>query len=305
VRSTHGEPFVPPGYGKATTHARNLRRKRLRAAQTQQRAESVLQQAPASHILSLTNTIPLGERFSSQTTEYKGNEEATIVITDEEAIVEEGIQGVREVMMASLGNKNKKKGFKKFLSAPVPKKIVFTEDGQPTTVSIPAPVAQSSVSQLRISKDESSPPESQKSRPRLIPPSEIQERGELPLNMFVTSVDVEAGLWNSSGKKRKRKDRNKGVDDSHDYEYSYVYESGCQAEEDATVSSLDEGHESSVRDVDGDAQSAGHGMPAFDWSRGEQLFESGSKVSQVGDLRTGQIVGWKVRCSFFRQIFKL
>jgi len=48
AKSTPEGPFVPPGYGKTTTHARNLRRKRVRALQAQQRAESILQKTPTS-----------------------------------------------------------------------------------------------------------------------------------------------------------------------------------------------------------------------------------------------------------------
>jgi len=297
VKSTPEGPFVPPGYGKATTHARNLRRKRVRALQAEQRAESILQKTPAPHVLSTMNTIPLGERSSSRTlghTEHGGDKGATTLIVDEETRVEEA-EEVQGVMMASLGNKNKKKGFKKFLSAPVPKKIVFTEDGQAITTLISASTAQSSVSQLRMSNNESSTPlENCQSRPRLIPPSEIQECGKLPPNMFVTSVDVEADLWISGE-----------IDVSHDLDYSHIDENGCQTLEDATMPPGDEGHDSPVGEVNGDAKNTIRGMSAntaFDWSQAEQLFENGLKVSQVDGLRTGQVVGWKVCCLFFLAI---
>ena len=302
TKSTPEGPFVPPGYGKTTTHARNLRRKRVRALQAQQRAESILQKIPAPHVLSPTNTIPLGERSSSRTLGYakhKGNKEAMTLIADEEMRVEEA-EEVQGVMMASLGNKNKKKGFKKFLSAPVPKKIVFTGNGQAITTSISASTAQSSVSQSRMSKNESSTPlESCQSRPRLIPPSEIQECGKLPPNMFVTSVDVEADLWISSEKKRKN--QTEEIDVSHDLDYSHIDENGCQPLEDATMPPADEGHDSPVGEVNGDPKNTIRRMSAntaFDWSKAEQLFENGLKVSEVDGLRTGQVVGWKVCCSF-------
>jgi len=306
VKSTPEGPFVPPGYGKATTHARNLRRKRVRALQAQQRAESILQKTPASHALSMTNTTPLGERSSSRAsgyTKHKGNKEATTLIADEETRAEEEVEEAQGVMMASLGNKNKKKGFKKFLSASVPKKIVFTENGQAITTSMSASTAQSSVSQSRMSKNKSSTPlESCKSRSRLIPPSEIQQYGKLPPNMFVTSVDVEADLWVSS----ERKNQTEEIDVSHELDYSHIDENGCQTPEDATMPPVDEAHDSPVGEVNGDAKNTIQQMSAnttFDWNQAEQLFENGLKVSQVDDLRIGQVVGWKVCYSFFLAIY--
>ncbi len=65
--------------------------------------------------------------------------------------------------MFSLGNKNKKKGFKQKLALSATPKIVF-----------------------------------QAQAPRLVPPS---ERENLPTNVFVTSVDVEEGKWGKKAKK--------------------------------------------------------------------------------------------------------
>jgi len=308
VKSTPEGPFVPPGYGKATTHARNLRRKRVRTLQAQQRADFTLQKKPASHIFSPANATPLGERSSSQalgSTEHKGNKEAMTLIADEETRVEEA-EEVQGVMMASLSNKNKKKGFKKFLSAPVPKKIVFTEDGQAITTSMSTSTVQSSVSRSRMSKNDSSTPlESCKPRSHLIPPSEIQECGKLPPNMFVTSVDVEADLWISNDRKRKRKNLSKEIDVSYDLDYSHIDENGCQIQ-DTTMPPVDEGLDSPIGEVNGGAQNTFQGMSAntaFDWSQAEQLYENGLKVSQVDDLRTGQVVGWKVCYSFLFAIY--
>ena len=94
-----------------------------------------------------------------------------------------------QVMIGSLRHKNKKKEFKQSMANPSPQKIVFAPN---TTASgsqhPPSLLAQD------ISMDVPSIP-SGTIQPRLIPPSELQELGQLPSNMFVTSVDVESDIW--------------------------------------------------------------------------------------------------------------
>lgn len=80
---------------------------------------------------------------------------------------------ITDLTMLSLSNKNKRRGFKNTMGKEVSPKIVFSEQLSPNTdmngrVQPPAP--------------------------RLVPPSEKQEKGLLPPNIFVTSVDVEEGL---------------------------------------------------------------------------------------------------------------
>lgn len=82
--------------------------------------------------------------------------------------------------MASLSNKNKRKGFKGAMGKEVPSKIVFSGQvdlNASADVGVQPPV------------------------PRIVPPSEKQEKGLLPPNIFVTSVDVEEGF--RQGKKSK------------------------------------------------------------------------------------------------------
>lgn len=102
-------------------------------------------------------------------------------------------------LMASLQNKNKRRGFKHALTQGVPAKILFSDASQPAAEqSMDVDVVEAALA-----------PEPQRSssraQPRLVPPSEKQERGLLPANMFVTSVDVEEGLWPAKGKKKKKK----------------------------------------------------------------------------------------------------
>jgi len=77
--------------------------------------------------------------------------------------------GFTDLTMASLSNKNKRRGFKNAAGKVAIPKIIFlgpnTTNGQ---VQAPAP--------------------------RLVPPSEKQEKGLLPPNILVTSVNVEEGL---------------------------------------------------------------------------------------------------------------
>ena len=66
-------------------------------------------------------------------------------------------------MMMSLKNKNKRRGFKSNASPPA--RVTFQDENDEVALSQPQ---------------------------RLIPPS---ERDQLPPRLFVTSVDVEAGMW--------------------------------------------------------------------------------------------------------------
>lgn len=86
--------------------------------------------------------------------------------------------------MFSLGNKNKKKGYKQALVQPSGSKIVFEVPSLPVIAPTSPPILASSQNSYR-----------------LIPPS---ERNDLPRNMFVTSVDVEEGMWTKAKKKRRQ-----------------------------------------------------------------------------------------------------
>ncbi|KAK0199314.1 hypothetical protein DFS33DRAFT_1401236 [Desarmillaria ectypa] len=127
---------VPPGLGSQQTRSRNQRR-RLKKKHEAEAANSTLSTAPRPKDLSSTNGIPLGRKAPTE---------------DELSL-----------SMFSLGNKNKKKGFKQRLTFPATPKIVFQDH-----------------------------------MPRLVPPS---ERENLPTNVFVTSVDVEADKWGKKAKK--------------------------------------------------------------------------------------------------------
>jgi hypothetical protein len=104
------------------------------------------------------NAIPLG---NYSTTEAPGTTTQTTAGAHE------------ELTMTSLSNKNKRRGFKSKVGKEVPSKIIFSEQVDPKT-SLDGAVRAFT--------------------PRLVPPSEKQEKGLLPPNVFVTSIDVEEGL---------------------------------------------------------------------------------------------------------------
>lgn len=168
------------------------------------------------------------------------------------------LEGDGQVMMSSLRNKNKKKGFKQSLGGPIPAKIVFDLDDAPES----------------------------NARVRLVPPSEIQEQGNLPANMFVTSVDVEKGMWD-----RKKKGKRKEQALYGEWAGSQGrYENVDMREEDAgdDVDMLQYG------DAEKDQVAPQSQADVLDWDLAEKVWEKSLEVQNVGQLGVGQVVGWKV-----------
>lgn len=145
---------MPPGLGKPATHSRNVRRRRKL-----QHERNATIQDPDDPTVGV-NAIPLGNH----------NRAEVLEVTPQTTVGSHG--EFADLTMASLSNKNKRKGFKNAMGKEVPSKIVFSEqvDSNASTNGV------------------------QTSAPRLVPPSEKQEEGLLPPNVFVTSVDVEEGL---------------------------------------------------------------------------------------------------------------
>lgn len=146
---------MPPGKGKPATHSRNIRRRRK--LQHERNATIRNPDDPTVGV----NAIPLGNHNRTEVQEVTPQ---TIVGDDGE---------FADLTMGSLSNKNKRKGFKNAMGKEVPSKIIFSERVDPNTNTngrVEAPAT------------------------RLVPPSEKQEKGLLPPNVFVTSVDVEEAL---------------------------------------------------------------------------------------------------------------
>ena len=188
-----------------------------------------------------------------------------------------------QVMMGSLRNKNKKKGFKQSIAAPIPQKIIFADHSigsdYPTFPLAATEVEQSVLIDAKVVDHSLF-----HAWPRLVPPSERQEQGQLPSNISVTSVDVEAGMWDKPNLRKKRKSgKGKHVEypEDNDYWYGEAQSAPSGYPEPAGPSAS---ARSNTTDVNG-----------FDWSQAEALWDKGSVILQPEQLVAGSIVGWKVR----------
>lgn len=116
---------------------------------------------------------------------------ANAVVPGEHAAVtpdaSQDAHAVPALLSLSLRNKNKAKNFRALMGRPLAPKIIFGDQEGDGTASAPA-------------------------LPRLIPPS---SRASLPPNLFVTSVDVEAGLCREGTKRKMRIEYGEGGDVSH------------------------------------------------------------------------------------------
>ena len=299
-----------------------------------------------------------------------------------------------QVMMGSLRNKNKKKGFKLSMANPIPRKIVFGDgvdasvsantntnindtananqhrrdaadekevevstiidlhadidaynhenERAPSRYCLASPISSSSSFNLINGSlgDQSyynNRPQAQQQHPpvasassgvpqlnglpqrRLIPPSEIQERGELPANMFVTSVDVEADVWGVTGggaggasggipdpnsKRTKKKNRKLKQQQQQEHHASQPPHEDC-----------DEFHypppddEVELLDYSEDPQPpsalplAGSSKRNFDWVKVEKNWDTSVPLTEVEQVGEGGWVGWKVGVLFFVSLF--
>ena len=192
--------------------------------------------------------------------------------------------------MGSLRNKNKKKGFKQSMAAPIPQKIIFTSN----TMASGSQEQQPSSSTRDMLTDEITT-SAGTIQPRLIPPSEIQELGQLPPNMFVTSVDVESEMWNeqlSSPKKQGKKktlngDRYCATTDWHDSsQMEGITENGQFDDADLDTDVL-------LTTITTQSTISGASRP-FDWDRAERLWKESTLLDNLEQLAVGCLVGWKV-----------
>jgi acetolactate synthase regulatory subunit len=165
-------------------------------------------------------------------------------------------------MIATLSNKNKRRGFKAVPTA-LPAKIIFADDAPGTSTSRPA----SRVEQQLL--------------PRLIPPSELQNIGKLPPRMFVTSVDVEEGMWG------KQKHKTNGI-----YPHKTTSRRGHQeAQMETTL-----GHDAQNTSMDSDdvpnQEKSAALSTLLDWAGAEQRWPIAPSVGISDNIATGTFVGW-------------
>ncbi|THG98611.1 hypothetical protein EW026_g3616 [Hermanssonia centrifuga] len=244
---------VPPGQGKPGTQSRNLRRRRKKQYERE----------PSQGDPHGVNDIPLGLRAATARSEPVASPQAPAPPT---------------IMMASLSNKNKRKGFKQSMSAPLPKKIIFEGGEVPDTEAVlpftSAPNAEVTATAPNLF-------------PRLIPPSEKQENGQLPPNLFVTSIDVEEGMHPPRRKKNKqRPDPHVGEAQEVDRVILDYGESGD------TISTQREQFNEYTAAL-AIQYAKGSLAPDLDWSFIDGNWETMPKVTSTSLLQRGILLGWK------------
>ena len=214
---------------------------------------------------------------------------------------------LNQVMMGSLRNKNKKKGFKQSMANPLPAKITFTNNttasGSQQQPSLCTPKKDTLMEEPSTSSGTTIQP------PRLIPPSEIQELGQLPSNMFVTSVDVESGMWDEhlpsqkeQGSKKKQKTLNGGrcsaTTDSSLKKDIITFENGQfdDAHDDSSFALpyFDMEVQTTTTNTTHAPSSSDTTLKPFDWERVERLWKDCPVLEKLEQLVVGFLVGWKV-----------
>ncbi|KAI0337571.1 hypothetical protein BDW22DRAFT_1349085 [Trametopsis cervina] len=258
---------IPPGQGKTVTKNRNLRRRRKK----QYERHALEGSFEATYGV---NDIPLGLRApGAPTASLPPDPPAAPTI-----IVESSRPNVAPTfMMASLSNKNKRKGFKQAMASTLPKKIIFSApEDSPMAGEDPAlPFPASSSSEVTTAAPDIFA--------RLIPPSEKQERGQLPSNMFVTSIDVEEGLF-PLPKKRRKEVRQPPIQTEIEGNEDVVLDYGNEG----MISTQREPH--SLVAVD---ESSPHRNTSALWVDAEKSWPSLAKIANVSQIKCGTLVCWR------------
>ncbi|PCH41662.1 hypothetical protein WOLCODRAFT_132061 [Wolfiporia cocos MD-104 SS10] len=251
---------APPGFGKPSTKSRNVRRRRKRM---HERLAATVE--PAS-----VNEIPLGAR--AQKDEY--TMAAAGPSTERAGTLQ---SATPHFMMASLQNKNKRKGFKNAMSQSVPAKIVFasTEDVDEDVAPAVDSVLQNGLPFANTNDREVF----RAANARLVPPSEKQEQGVLPPNMFVTSIDVEEGVPQKKRRKQKQTQARANIEE---------YERYADAEEEIVLPYND------PQDDVPESQcvvTTAAGIP--DPQAVEAKWEWLTRITNRSQVKPGMILGWR------------
>ncbi|KAF9074649.1 hypothetical protein BDP27DRAFT_1359330 [Rhodocollybia butyracea] len=285
---TVNEIHVPPGLGSTKTRRRNVRRRIKRKYDTVG--------ANSSMVL-----VP---------SKLKRNSDADLTpLPSVPALVQKNVADTitdsHNMTMFSLGNKNKKRGYKYALTPATSQKKVFnvleiseTEEAEAESIPVEALDGPLPPSATIFT----SAPSASQRPPRLIPPSELEALGKLPRNMFVTSVDVEEDLWDhpkKKGKKQRRHDLQQGqIYDAYgnagDLEETEIhvaldYGGGSPAPVIASTSAGNEGlHPDTEHSTEEDTKST------LIWSVVETQFDAYPLVhDKVDGIQNGALVTWK------------
>lgn len=205
------------------------------------------------------------------------------------------------IMMASLSNKNKRKGFKQAMASALPKKIVFAapdaELTPPEPEPAPLPFQAASSSEVAAAAPNIFP--------RLVPPSEKQQNGQIPVNMIVTSIDVEEGLYperKNKGKGKKKAEARGQLVRSETQEVERVVldygeaddgemEGGSGNDDMIPTQRTVAPEPELVKDADATEHSD---LSPQTWALVEKKWETLPKIQDAKSVVTGSLVGWKV-----------
>lgn len=191
-------------------------------------------------------------------------------------------------MMASLSNKNKRRGFKQAMASKLPKKIVFATPDEGASLNPAEDAALPFPSVATTSEMTATAPNI---FPRLVPPSEKQEKGQLPPNMVVTSIDVEEGMLPS-----RRKNKNKKLvrdplphSDTQEVENA-VLDYGGGMDDINMIPSQRRTMDNSRALPSTEEEQAQQG-----WDHAEKHWDKLTQITQATQLSIGSYIGWKVR----------
>ncbi|KAI0751669.1 hypothetical protein C8Q80DRAFT_1268869 [Daedaleopsis nitida] len=277
AKPTSSAPPVPPGLGKSSTHSRNIRRRRKKMYE-----RLTMTVEPAS-----VNDIPLGSRATTleprTLSQIDVSTHAPAALESQKGKGEEKAQDENNLpepplfMMASLQNKNKRRGFKDALTRGVPAKITFPESHVASSSAQPDADVDAVMVEATLRVEET--PRRQQQQPRLIPPSEKQELGQLPPNVFVTSVDVEEGKW-SARRKNKKKKKAAQADETWDQREEEAYPDALPYD-DVPVAAV-----TSTTQATAAADVAEHAVVAAQW-------DTLRKITEKAQVAVGATVAWK------------
>lgn len=203
------------------------------------------------------------------------------------------------------------------MANPLPQKIIFTSNTTTSSGSQQPPSLMAEPSTTTSSETGSATTSSETIQPRLIPPSEIQELGLLPSNMFVTSVDVESGMWDEhlplqkkQQQDKKKKQKNLNNNNNNKGRHSATTDSSQKDINFDENGQFDDAHDDTLPYFDTDVQNTTTTTTTtqapsslnttlktsrlFDWDRVESLWEEWEVLEKLEQLVVGCLVGWKV-----------
>ncbi|KAG8996502.1 hypothetical protein FRB90_012706 [Tulasnella sp. 427] len=249
---------VPPGQGKPSTQDRNRRRRIARKHRLSGSPQKAANPPEASKV---------DQTAATTSFEFTALSPAPVI----QAVPVQMHQ--EPLMMMSLKNSNKRKGYKERLNGSSgPTKLVFSSND---TLSHPHIVPAENTSR----------PSAKSKVLHVTPPSELPA---LPSNIFVTSVDVEADIWGSKKNGNKNAKKNLNNDTASSWVVSHSTKSTTEPYyQDDVV--LDYGE---PEGVDLQRHPSSLNPPQIDWNLIESAFDQFPALSP-DILLPGAVVAWQ------------